>query len=151
MQTAPTPLPMRSIPTRLPVSWGLAALALVVLVVAWLSVQADPDASAPHGRPQISRSLHFRDLAGGDILVVDANTGEQVARVQGEQGFIRGILRALNRSRKQRGLGPDGTFELSRFDDGRLTISDRSTGEYLDLGAFGPSNIAAFAPFIGTQ
>ena len=151
MQTASNPLPMRSIPTRLPVTWGLAALALVVLVVGWLSTQADPDANAPQGRPQISRSLQFRDMPGGDILVLDASNGEQVARVQGEQGFIRGILRALNRSRKQRGLGPDGTFELSRFDDGRLIISDRSTGEHLDLGAFGPTNIGSFAPFIGKQ
>lgn len=151
MQSASTPLPMRSIPTRLPVTWGLAVLALVLLVVGWLSAQADPDANAPRGRPQISRSLQFRDIPGGDILVLDANTGEQVARVQGEQGFVRGILRALNRSRKQHGLGPDGIFELGRFDDGRLIISDRSTGEYLDLGAFGPTNIGAFAPFIGKQ
>ena len=57
MQPASTPLPMRSIPTRLPVTWGLAVLALVLLVVGWLSTQADPDANTPQGRPQVSRSL----------------------------------------------------------------------------------------------
>jgi putative photosynthetic complex assembly protein len=138
---------MRSIPTRLPITWGLVALGLILVVVSWMSLHHERDA-APND-VQVRRSLLFRDMPGGDILIVDVKTGEQVARVQGEQGFIRGILRALNRSRKLRGLGPDGTFDLTRFDDGRLVISDRSTGEHLDLGAFGPTNIGSFAPFMG--
>jgi len=149
MHSAASNMPMRSVPTRLPISWALGALALVLLVVAWLSLHKEHQV-AP-GIAQVTRNLQFRDMPGGDILVTDAKSGEQVARVQGEQGFIRGILRALNRSRKQRGLGPDAAFELSRFADGRLVISDRSTGERLDLGAFGPTNIGAFAPFIGQQ
>jgi len=147
MTTAPTSMPMRSIPTRLPISWGVAALAMVLVVVSWLSLHNAHEAAPTD--VQVSRSLLFRDMPGGDILITDAKSGEHVARVQGEQGFIRGILRALNRSRKLRGLGPDGIFELTRFDDGRLVISDRSTGEHLDLGAFGPTNIGSFAPFIG--
>ena len=123
------------------------ALALVLGVVSWLTLHHERDA-APAGA-QVTRSLLFRDVAGGDILITDATTGEHVAQIQGEQGFVRGILRALNRSRKMRGLGPDGTFDLTRFGDGRLVISDRSTGESLDLGAFGPTNIGSFAPFIG--
>ena len=123
------------------------ALGLILVVVSWMSLHHERDA-APND-VQVRRSLLFRDMPGGDILIVDVKTGEQVARVQGEQGFIRGILRALNRSRKLRGLGPDGTFDLTRFDDGRLVISDRSTGEHLDLGAFGPTNIGSFAPFMG--
>jgi putative photosynthetic complex assembly protein len=138
---------MRSIPTQLPITWAVVALALVLGVVSWLTLHHERDA-APAGA-QVTRSLLFRDVAGGDILITDATTGEHVAQIQGEQGFVRGILRALNRSRKMRGLGPDGTFDLTRFGDGRLVISDRSTGESLDLGAFGPTNIGSFAPFIG--
>jgi len=147
MTTTSSSMPMRSIPTRLPVTWAVVVLSLVLLVVSWLSLHSERD-PAPTD-VQVSRSLIFRDMPGGDILITDAKTGEHVARVQGEQGFIRGILRALNRSRKLRGLGPDGTFDLTRFDNGRLVISDRSTGEHLDLGAFGPTNIGSFAPFIG--
>ena len=147
MTTASSGMPMRSIPTQLPITWGLVALALILVVVSWISLHHERDAAPTD--VQVSRSLLFRDIAGGDILIVDAKTGEHVAQIQGEQGFIRGILRALNRSRKMHGLGPDGTFELTRFDDGRLVISDRSTGESLDLGAFGPANIGSFAPFIG--
>jgi len=147
MNTAASSMPMRSIPTQLPITWGLLALALILAVVSWMSLHSERDAAPTD--VQVSRSLLFRDMPGGDILITDAKTGEQVARVQGEQGFIRGILRALHRSRKLRGLGPDGTFDLTRFDDGRLVISDRSTGEHLDLGAFGPTNIGSFAPFMG--
>ena len=147
MNTAAPSMPMRSIPTRLPITWGLVALALILAVVSWMSLHSERDAAPTD--VQVSRSLLFRDMPGGDILITDAKTGEQVARVQCEQGFIRGILRALNRSRKMRGLGPDGTFDLTRFDDGRLVISDRSTGEHLDLGAFGPTNIGSLAPFMG--
>ena len=147
MSTASTSVPMRSIPTRLPITWGLVALGVILVVVGWMSQHHARDAAPTD--VQVSRSLLFRDMPGGDILITDAKSGEHVARVQGEQGFIRGILRALNRSRKLRGLGPDGIFELTRFDDGRLVISDRSTGEHLDLGAFGPTNIGSFAPFIG--
>jgi len=147
MSTASTSVPMRSIPTRLPITWGLVALGVILVVVGWMSQHHERDAAPAD--VQLSRSLLCRDMPGGDILVTDAKTGAHVAQVQGEQGFIRGILRALNRSRKLRGLGPDGTFELTRFDDGRLVISDRSTGEHLDLGSFGPTNIASFAPFIG--
>jgi putative photosynthetic complex assembly protein len=147
MTTASSSMPMRSIPTQLPITWAVLALALVLGVVSWLTLHHERDA-APSGA-QVTRSLLFRDVAGGDILITDATTGEHVAQIQGEQGFVRGILRALNRSRKMRGLGPDGTFDLTRFGDGRLVISDRSTGESLDLGAFGPTNIGSFAPFIG--
>jgi len=147
MTTASSSMPMRSIPTQLPITWAVVALALILGVVSWLTLHHERD-GAPAGA-QVTRSLLFRDVAGGDILITDATTGEHVAQIQGEQGFVRGILRALNRSRKMRGLGPDGTFDLTRFGDGRLVISDRSTGESLDLGAFGPTNIGSFAPFIG--
>lgn len=145
--TTASGMPMRSIPTQLPITWALVALALILVVVSWLSLHHERDVAPTDVR--VSRSLLFRDMPGGDILITDANTGAQVAQVQGEQGFVRGILRALNRSRKLRGLGPDSTFDLTRFGDGRLVISDRSTGESLDLGAFGPTNIGSFAALIG--
>ncbi|EED32384.1 hypothetical protein NOR53_2232 [gamma proteobacterium NOR5-3] len=36
-------------------------------------------------------------------------------------------------------------FELTRYDDGRLVLSDPSTKEKVDLVAFGATNIAVFA------
>ena len=55
MTTASSGMPMRSIPTRLPITWAVAALSLVLVVVAWMSLNAerDPVPTDVH----ISRSL----------------------------------------------------------------------------------------------
>ncbi len=88
----------------------------------------------------------FLDQSDGSIKVYDAQTGAVVQTVApGEDGFIRGVLRGLSRQRKRRDIGREAPFHLIRMGDGRLTLSDPSTGETIDLGSFGPTNEAAFA------
>jgi putative photosynthetic complex assembly protein len=65
--------------------------------------------------------------------------------VQGEQGFLRGSLRALARERRMREVGSLPPFELAARADGRLTLMDTATGARLDLESFGPTNAAVFA------
>ncbi len=48
------------------------------------------------------RLLRFEDRADGSIAVIDAATGGMLERVHGEQGFLRGALRALARERRMR-------------------------------------------------
>ena len=128
----------------LPVRWLGSLLLLVLLAVGWarwqgLSVQMD---QAP---TRWQRTLHFVDTAEGDVLALDASTGTPVARFVGEQGFVRGTLRALARERNRRGLGPQAPLQLSALQDGRLILRDPSTGEQIGLEAFGASNLAVFA------
>ena len=59
----------------------VVALALILVVVSWISLHHERDAAPTD--VQVSRSLLFRDMPGCDILIVDVKTGEQVARVQG--------------------------------------------------------------------
>jgi putative photosynthetic complex assembly protein len=93
-----------------------------------------------------SRSLRFEDTADGSVLVIDAATGTQAARLEGEQGFLRGILRALARERKQNGpTGSEQPFDLVYRTDGRLTLVDPVTGRHIDLESFGPKNAGVFA------
>ena len=94
---------------------------------------------------QWQRSLNFEDRPNGDIAVLDAVTHQLVASFQGEQGFVRGTLRALARERKQRGITAEPPFELSGHVDGRLTLRDPSTGAQIALESFGPTNAALFA------
>ena len=91
------------------------------------------------------RELHFVDAPNGDVLALDARSQETVARFAGEQGFVRGTLRALARERQRRGLGPQAPLQLLGHSDGRLTLHDPSTGERIGLQAFGPGNLAVFA------
>ena len=119
-------------------------LLLVLLAVGWARWQgvAVRFEDAP---PLWQRELRFVDAPNGDVLALDAGNGAAVARFAGEQGFVRGTLRALARERGRRGLGADAPLQLVAQNDGRLTLRDPSTGERIGLEAFGSSNLAVFA------
>jgi len=100
--------------------------------------------------------LVINDDTNGDILLTVSNSTEksttknspQVMRFSGEQGFLRGTLRALARDRRMRNLTSEAPFELALFKDGRLSIIDTLTGKGIDLEAFGPDNVAVFAKIL---
>ena len=128
----------------LPVRWLGSLLLLVLLAVGWARWQGV--AVQPESAPTSwQRTLRFVDTAEGDVLALDAATGKPVARFVGEQGFVRGTLRALSRERNRRGLGPEAPLQLTALQDGRLILLDPSTGEHIGLEAFGATNLAVFA------
>jgi putative photosynthetic complex assembly protein len=126
--------------------WALGALLLLTLAaVAWQSRIGGGPVSQETASVQWQRSLRFEDRPNGDIAVLDAASQREVARFQGEQGFLRGSLRALARERQRRGLGPQAPFELTGHVDGRLTLRDTATGQRIALESFGPTNSAVFS------
>ncbi|EWY39532.1 phosphonoacetaldehyde methylase [Skermanella stibiiresistens SB22] len=99
-----------------------------------------------------SRQLRFADRADGAIEVTDARTGGTAAVVDpGTNGFVRGALRGLARERKRQGVGIEPPFVLTRWADGRLSLTDPATGRVINLEAFGPTNAEAFARLLGTE
>jgi len=96
----------------------------------------------------MERALRFEDRPDGSIAVIDGRTGELVRSFQGEQGFLRGTLRALARERKSRGIGSEQPFQLIARTDGGLTLFDPVTQQRVDLESFGPTNAGAFAPLL---
>lgn len=101
--------------------------------------------------PTVQRALLFQDQKDGGVLVADGLTGEKLTVLYGEQGFVRGALRALTRERHARGIGSSQPFDLVARVDGRLTLMDPSTGQRVDLESFGPTNTAEFARFLAMQ
>jgi putative photosynthetic complex assembly protein len=101
--------------------------------------------------PTVQRSLLFQDQKDGGVLVADGLTGEKLTVLYGEQGFVRGALRALTRERYSRGIGSDKPFDLIARVDGRVTLMDPSTGQRVDLESFGPTNTAEFSRFLAMQ
>ena len=89
--------------------------------------------------------LIFTDGPQGAVIVKDAKTRIEIAKFEGEQGFLRSTLRALARERKRQSIGSDAPMQLLGRADGRLTLLDPSTQQRIDLEAFGPSNVAVFA------
>lgn len=126
--------------------WALGALLLLTLAaVAWQSRIGGGPVAQETASVQWQRSLRFEDRPNGDIAVIDATSQREVARFQGEQGFLRGSLRALTRERQRRGLGPQAPFELTGHVDGRVTLRDTATGQRIALESFGPTNSAVFS------
>lgn len=124
------------------------ALALIILVFA-LAISARIFGfgafAEPTGTPIITRSLTFADRADGGILVYDADTRSLATTFEpGTGNFVRGALRALTRKRRLASIGPEVPFVLTRFDDGRLVLSDPATKGTVAVSSFGPTQIAAF-------
>ena len=92
-----------------------------------------------------SRALQFEDTASGAVAVRDSASGAQVALFEGEQGFVRGVLRAMARERKLRGADRQAPLLLQNHADGSLSLYDASTGERIHLESFGPTQRASFA------
>lgn len=101
--------------------------------------------------PTVQRSLVFQDHQGGGVRVADGVTGQTLTVLEGEQGFVRGTLRALTRERYSRGIGSELPFEVIARVDGRVTLMDPSTGHKIDLESFGPTNVAEFSRFLAMQ
>jgi putative photosynthetic complex assembly protein len=96
----------------------------------------------------LERSLRFEDRADGGVSVVDGQSGALLTVLQGEQGFVRGTLRALARERFARGMGSEQPFSLIARADGGVTLYDPATQQKVDLDSFGPTNVAEFSRFL---
>lgn len=100
----------------------------------------------PPGKPVASLAFRAEDQVDGSIAIRDASDGRLVTMIQPQRdGFIRATLRGLAQSRQRVGLGPEQPFDLTRFEDGRLALTDAATGREIALQAFGPDNAGAFA------
>ncbi len=132
---------------RLPL-FGVFALLGFAIVAAFVGRVTHAGAYTPTATQLAERDLLFYDRADGAVLVETPADHQIVQVFEGEQGFLRGTLRGFARTRRLAGLGPDHPFRLARWSDGRLTLDDPSTGEHVELMAFGPSNSGVFAPLL---
>ena len=125
----------------------IAAAALLVVSVAFVaSVRlSGVDIRSPDAPAVQTLALRFEDRPDGRIAVLDAQSGQEIHAIVGENGFIRGTLRGLARERKRMGGGPEQPFELVARADGRFTLQDPVTARRVDLESFGPINAGKFA------
>lgn len=137
------PTPVNVMPRGVLIAIGAAVL-ITLASVAGVRLSG-VDIRQPDAPAVLSRSLRFDDGPTGSVLVIDAATGQLAMEFTGEQGFLRGTLRALARERKRVGAGAEQPFELVLRSDQRLTLSDPVTGQRIDLESFGPTNAGLFA------
>jgi putative photosynthetic complex assembly protein len=135
--------PGNNVPRAALVAVG-ALVAATLVAVGAVRISGVP-IRAPDAEPMQTRSLRFEDRPDGGVAVIEAREARELVVLTGEQGFLRGALRALTRERARRGLGAEQPFELIARADGRLTLLDPATGERVDLESFGPTNAGVFA------
>ena len=134
---------------RFPRSMLMGAAALIgvtILLVAAGRLGLVDIAPLASGTPVETREFRFMDRGDGAVSVYEATADHVVYVVQpGTNGFLRSVLRGLARERKREDIGIQPPFRLTRWDDGRLSLDDPSTGRRIDdLAAFGPTNEQAF-------
>jgi len=130
---------------------GLVVTLITTIVFAYAyriepgsAIEQDIAASA-HGELVASRQLHFVDIEGGIVSVVNANDNNELLRLEsGEDGFMRSVMRGFARERLAQGLGPDVPFDLVLWEDGLVSLIDPATDRRVELSAFGKDNVSAF-------
>lgn len=95
------------------------------------------------------RQVQFEDQSDGGIVVYDARAQRRIALLApGTNGFLRGVLRGLVRERRRSEIGAQAPFVLTRWADGRLSITDPAIGRQINLEVFGPTNSQVFAQLL---
>ena len=138
------PLPDFGFPRApLIVAVTMVGLSLAGAIAGRLEATAAP---AQTVAPLAARDLVFEDRADGAVVARAAGSLHEVEVFEGENGFLRGTLRGLARTRKSEQIGrTEAPFRLARWPDGRLTLDDPATGRHVELLAFGATNAAVFA------
>jgi putative photosynthetic complex assembly protein len=128
--------------SALPIGFALL-IGTAIVVAAWSSRNRDttPEITAP----LYSYELRFEDDARGRVSVY-LGTGDELIDVMepGGSSFVRGVLRAMARERRQHGISTLAPFRISQLPADRLVIEDPTTGRRIPLEPFGPDNVAAF-------
>lgn len=132
----------RQFPSALSIGFALL-LGTAIVVAAWSARTRDTVGEA--AAPLAAYELRFEDNPDGSVSVLLADDDVQVDLLEpGGSSFVRGVLRAMARERRQHGISPQAPFRISRLPADRLLIEDPSTGRRIPLEPFGPDNVAAF-------
>lgn len=90
-------------------------------------------------------ALRFVDVGGGAVHVFEQSTDRHIATLEPAQdSFIRGVMRGMARERRSRDIDMLPPFRLVSYADGSMIIEDPAVGTYINLVAFGPTNIGSF-------
>ena len=138
---------------RIPKSLALIAVGGLAALILFVADYVDSGKLTREADAQavITKQLRFEDRSDGSIAVISASDGRVVKVIEGEAGFVRGILRAMARERRIKEVNQAIPFDLIARADGRLTLLDPATGNRIDLESFGKDNVIEFAVLLKPQ
>lgn len=151
---AASPYPDANHPLPKPIIIGGGAMMVAAVVLCALAHATGVGVTtSPAPTPMASRDFVFAEQDDGFLTVKDADhDGRIVERVApGESGFIRAMVRGLTRNRTRYGEPAVGAFRVSVERDGGVWIQDLGTKQNIDLRAFGPTQVQAFAQLLSAK
>jgi putative photosynthetic complex assembly protein len=126
---------------------GAAVLALLAYSIA-ISARVFGVGAAvePVSVPIEERAIRFMAQPDGSLEVMDVNTGREIVRLtsDGGNGFLFGALRGITYKRSIARVAPETPFALTRWQNGKITLDDPSTGMHIAVNSFGPTQVASF-------
>ncbi len=127
-------------------------LGLSLLLVAGSRINGVGATRMPEAGVVSTLDVRFADRADGAVVATAADDDHVVAVfAPGTNGFVRGVMRGLARERRRDGIDAVPPFRLTRWTDGRMSLTDTATGVNINLEVFGPTNAAAFAQLFGAS
>ncbi|SFO94933.1 photosynthetic complex assembly protein PuhC [Tranquillimonas alkanivorans] len=129
------------IPTRLVAA--MAALALSAVALAAFAVATDRPLVGRPPAAQVAQVVSFRLEGDGNAVRLTAPDG-RVLLDTGQGGFVAVVADGLDRARRVHRVAGNPRVTLTRFDNGRLALTDPATGWRAELGSFGPGNRAVW-------
>lgn len=128
---------------------GMIVCTLVLVAVA--QTTGIGKVTMPSSTPVQVLELEFADAPDGSV-VATASDGRVLAIYRNDgDGFVRGVLRGMFRTRKLEDVPREPPFRLTHWANGQLSLEDPQTGRIVYLNAFGPTNLQAFARLLGPE
>lgn len=127
-----------------PVAWMAGLLVALALLGAGAARLTGYSATTLPDVPLLGQAAIALHVRSNDTLEVRGDEGVVLSYGPGEGGFLRGLHRAMRRTRIQAGVALDAPFQLQRWGDGRFSLADPHTGSHIELNAFGQDNVALF-------
>lgn len=91
------------------------------------------------------REVRFEVQGDGTLSVYDVGQGREITRLSSDKnGFIFGMLRGIKQKRDVAHTDTATPLRITRWQDGRMTLDDPSTGMHVAVSSFGPTQIASF-------
>lgn len=138
--------------------WALASMAGMVTLSLILAATARLTGMGTVSHPEVpagtpaALEIVFQPADDGSLAVLshpDGRTLESLA--PGEGGFLRGVLRPLERERvRLEAAAATAPYRLLRSADGSLALQDPATGVLVDLAAFGKTSLSAFQDLLAS-
>jgi putative photosynthetic complex assembly protein len=95
--------------------------------------------------PMVERSIRFTTEKDGSLTVLDVNTGRDIVHLtQDGNGFLFGALRGIAYKRSIAKVSAETPFALTRWQNGKITLDDPTTGMHIAVNSFGPTQVASF-------